>query len=178
MLVRIFRVLMRIVAAYNLDTKQYKSVNAFANNSIDEIVYCKSFENWFRDFQIIFLLLKVLYGLKQSLALWYKQLHHVLVDITFGFVLKMKCLFINQNFHVLLFFFVDDIVILYNRIYIFEIDHFQTQLFERFEMRYMKKLKWFLSIHIIRFCIKHFLSLCQNFYIEKLIKKIQYQFEN
>ena len=59
----------------------------------------------------------------------------------FESVLKMKCLFINQNFHVLLFFFVDDIVVLYDRIYIVEVDHFQTQLFERFEMRYMKKFE-------------------------------------
>ena len=169
--VRIFRVLMRIVAVYNLETKQYDAVNAFANSSIDETVYCKSFEGWFRDLQIILLLLRTLYGLKQSPALWYKQLHHALIDMGFEPVLKMKCLFINQNFHVLLFFFVDDIVILYDRIYIFEVDHFQTQLFERFEMRYMRKLKWFLDIHITRFRIKHFLSLCQDFYIEKLIKK-------
>ena len=171
MIARIFRALMNIVATYNLETKQYDAINVFANNSIDETVYCKSFENWFRDPQIIFLLLKTLYGLKQSPALWYKQLHHVLVDMGFEPVLKMKCLFINQNSHVLLFFFVDDIVILYDRIYTFEIDHFQTQLFERFEMRYMKKLKWFLDIHITRLRIKHFLSLCQDSYIEKLIKK-------
>ena len=86
-------------------------------------------------------------------------------------VLKMKCLFINQNSHVFLFFFVDDIVVLYDRIYTAEVDHFQTQLFERFEMRYMEELEWFLSIHITRFRIKHFLSLCQDSYIEKLIKK-------
>ena len=171
LIVRIFRALMEIVAAYNLETRQYDAVNAFANSSIDETVYCKSFEGWFRDPQIIFLLLKTLYGLKQSFALWYKQLHHVLVEMGFEFVLKMKCLFINQNSHVFLFFFVDDIVILYDRIYIVEVDHFQTQLFERFEMRYMKKLEWFLNIHITRFRIKHLLSLCQNSYIEKLIKK-------
>ena len=66
---RIFRTLMGIVAAYNLETKQYDAINAFANSSIDETVYCKSLEGWFRDLQIILLLLRVLYGLKQSPAL-------------------------------------------------------------------------------------------------------------
>ena len=39
------------------------------------------------------------------------------------------------------FFFVDDIVIIYDRRYIFEIEAFQTQLFQRFEMKYIDELK-------------------------------------
>ena len=77
---RIFRALMGIVAAYNLETRQYDAVNAFANSPIDETVYCKPPKGWPRDPQIILLLLRALYGLKQSPALWYKQLHHRLVE--------------------------------------------------------------------------------------------------
>ena len=38
---RIFRVPMALIAAYDLKTRQYDAVNAFANSSIDEAIYCK-----------------------------------------------------------------------------------------------------------------------------------------
>ena len=39
--VRVFRSLMVIVAAYNLKTRQYDAINAFANSFINEVVYCR-----------------------------------------------------------------------------------------------------------------------------------------
>lgn len=38
---RIFRSLMALVAAFDLKTRQYDAVNAFANSPIDEATYCK-----------------------------------------------------------------------------------------------------------------------------------------
>ena len=75
---RIFRALMAIVAAFDLETRQYDAVNAFANSSIDEATYCKPPEGWSAgsDSNILLLLLRALYGLKQSPALWYRHLRH------------------------------------------------------------------------------------------------------
>ncbi len=39
--VKIFKALMTVVVAFDFDTRQYDAVNAFANNFINETIYCK-----------------------------------------------------------------------------------------------------------------------------------------
>ena len=43
--IKIFKALMIIVIAFNLNTRQYDAINVFVNNDIDEFTYCKSLEN-------------------------------------------------------------------------------------------------------------------------------------
>jgi hypothetical protein len=59
----------------------------------------------------------------------------------FELVSDVECLFISQTTHLLLFFFVNDIVMLYDRRYLLEMKVFQTRLFQRFEMRCLSELK-------------------------------------
>ena len=168
---RVFRSLMAIVAAYNLETRQYDAVNAFANSPIDEAVYCRPPEGWPGNADVFLLLHRALYGLKQSPALWYKHLFQALVDLGLEPLVEVECLFMSRNSHMLLFFFVDDIVVLYDHRYASEVDEFQTKLFERFEMRYIGELEWFLGIHISRDRTNHTLSLCQDSYVDKITSK-------
>lgn len=42
----IFRSLMALVAVFDLETRQYDAVNAFANSPIDETTYCKIPDGW------------------------------------------------------------------------------------------------------------------------------------
>ena len=167
---RIFRALMALVAAYDLETRQYDAVNAFANSPIDEAIYCKPPDGW-AGLNVLLLLLRALYGLKQAPSLWYRQLSQVLIEFGFEPVLEVECLFLSENAHIILFFFVDDIVLIFHRLYIFEVDEFQSKLFNRFEMRCLGELEWFLGIHIARDRAKHLLSLCQESYIDKLVNK-------
>jgi hypothetical protein len=177
---RMFRILMIVVVAFDLETRQYDAINAFANNSIDETIYCKFSERWFdycsddqnwKNINVLLLLQRTLYDLKQSSILWYKHLWQALIDMKFNFIFEVKCLFIFKNTHLLLFFFVNDIVLLYDSRYTIQVDLFQFKLFDRFEMRNLEKLKWFLSIHVIRRRIKRLLFLSQKSYIDKLIIK-------
>ena len=74
---RIFRALMTIVAVFDLKTRQYDAVNAFANSPIDETTYCRPPDGWQQaggspNFSLR--LLRALYGLKQSPSLWYRLL--------------------------------------------------------------------------------------------------------
>ena len=39
----------------------------------------------------------------------------------------------------MLFFFVDDIIIIYDRRYVSKVDEFQAKLFKRYKMRYLGK---------------------------------------
>lgn len=119
----IFWALMAIVAAFNLDTRQYDAINAFANSEIDEPTYCKPPKGWTGSDLILLLLLWALYGLKQSLALWYRNLSQKLVELGLEPVTGVDCLFINN--YMLVFFFVDDIVVLFDCQHVKEVDKFK-----------------------------------------------------
>ena len=101
---------MALAAAFDLNTRQYDAVNAFSNSSIDEPTYCKPPVGWKRSTAILLLLLKALYGLKQLPALWYRHFSQTLVEIGLEPVAGIDRFFTND--FMILFFFVDDIVIL------------------------------------------------------------------
>ena len=58
---QIFQALMALVAAFDLETRQYNTINAFANNLIDESTYYKLPKGWSESQSILLLLLKALY---------------------------------------------------------------------------------------------------------------------
>ena len=140
----IFRVFAAIIAAFDLETCQYDAVNAFANSQIDELTYCYLPEGFQCSQKTLLLLNRVLYGFKQSPVLWYKHLSTTLIELGLDPTPGVECLFTNQYFMV--FFFVDDIVTIYDRRYKHQVDTFQTQLFKAYEMRYLGELEWFLGI--------------------------------
>ena len=60
---------MIIIIVFKLNIRQYDAMNVFANNDIDELTYCKSFNDWKKTHNVLFLLLKTFYELKQSSTL-------------------------------------------------------------------------------------------------------------
>src|SRR6266436_9602366 len=62
---RIFRALMAIAAAFNLEIRQYNAVNAFTNAKLIKPLYCYCLEGFGQDRHVLELLM-ALYGLKIS----------------------------------------------------------------------------------------------------------------
>ena len=89
-----------------------------------------------------------MYGLKQSSVLWYKNYLQLLIELKLKPVAEVDCLFINS--YMLLFFFVDDIVMLFDWQHLKKINEFQVKFFNIYEMRYLGNLEWFLGIWISR----------------------------
>ncbi|EKG09276.1 Reverse transcriptase RNA-dependent DNA polymerase [Macrophomina phaseolina MS6] len=118
---------------------------------------------------LVLLLLRALYGLKQSPALWQKHLSTTLQNLGLTEVPEAPCLFTNE--HLVLFFFVDDIVVIYHKDQTAHVDELQRKLFEIYEMRYLGEIQWFLAIRIIRNRNERKLWLCQDSYISKLTAK-------
>jgi hypothetical protein len=169
---RIFRVLMTLTAALNLETRQFDAMNAFVNSLIDESIYCRSSEELIINESLEILFLKrALYEPKQSSTLWYRHLFETLITMNFESVAEFECLFISQDTHLLLFFFVNNIVLLYDKRYSTQADEFQMKLFNRFEMKCLRKLKWFLKISITRDRETRKVWLSQESYVKKLINK-------
>ena len=111
LIIRIFRALMIIVTIFELSTRQYDAVNVFANNDIDEFIYCKSFDDWKETNNVLFLLLKALCELKQFSALWYRHLLIIFNKLNLEQIANIECLFMCDN--MIFFFFVNNIAIMY-----------------------------------------------------------------
>ena len=165
---------MTIINVSNLKICYYNAINAFANSDINESTYYILSEKWKKTTNILYtkvllLLLKAFYELKQALALWYQNLRKIFIDLELKQVLEIKCFFIN--IYILVFFYVNDIIVLYEKKYIKQMKEFQNKFFQIYEIRYIDELQWFLEIHISRNHNQCILTLYQNSYIDKFIIK-------
>jgi hypothetical protein len=163
-----FRALMIISAAFNLKIWQYDVVNAFINNEIDEELYNENSNEFFR-LNYCWRLNKTLYKLKQVSILWYRNLITILKDLKLQSISKVNCLFVND--WLILFFYVDDIMIICLKENLNRMRFFEKSLMKRFEMKIFEKLKWFLKIRITRDRVNKKIWLCQDFYIFKMMTK-------
>ena len=125
---------------------QFDTVNAFANSPIDKPTYCKLPAGWEGDQSLLLLLQQALYGLKQSPALWYRHLSATLTNLGLETVPGVQCLHTNQ--YMLVFFFVDDIAVIYDKKFTHQVNEFEKKLCRTYEMRSLGQIEWFLGIHI------------------------------
>ena len=169
LIIKIFRTLMIIITIFDLNIRQYDAINAFANNDIDEFIYCKSFDDWKKTNNILFFLLKTLNELKQFLILWYRHFSIIFNNLNLKQIFDIECLFICD--YMILFFFVNDIAIMYYFQYFKQIDVFEKKLFEIYEMKNMNEIEWFFNIRITRDKKQQTILFCQNNYIDKFINK-------
>jgi Reverse transcriptase (RNA-dependent DNA polymerase) len=163
-----FRALMAIAAAFNLEIQQYDAVNAFVNSKLNEDIYCYSPEGFERQGSC-WHLLRAFYGLKQSPLLWYTDFTAAIEELGLHPIPGINCLYAND--HLLLFFYVDDIAILYSKQHHDEFKQFKHGLLQRFEMRSLGNLTWFLGIRIKREHSTRKAWLCQDSYISKIATK-------
>ena len=108
-----FRALMAITAKFDLETVQLNAINAFVNYELDEVVYMKQPPNFKIGRNIILQLRKALYGLRKSPLLWQKELISTFKNLEFKKIPQKSYVMINKD--VIIFFYVNDIVIYYRK---------------------------------------------------------------
>ncbi len=163
-----FRALMIISAAFDLDIWQYDAVNAFINSSIDEKLYSECPKEFIKP-EYCWKLKKALYELKQAPILWYRIFTNALKELRLHSVSRINCLYVNR--WMMLFFYVDDIVIICAKKNAKRKRIFEKALMKRFELRVLEELNWFLRIRVIRNREERKIWLCQDSYIAKMISK-------
>ena len=168
---RAFRALMAIAAAFDLEIFQYDAVNAFTNSTLDETVYCECPQGFEQSDQFL-LLLRALYGLRRSPLLWLKEFSCTLTEL--GLKEIESCLFTND--WLVVFFYIDDIIVMCRTKDLPKLYPFKEALFSRYEMRDLGELSWFLGIRIIRDRSKRKIRLCQDSYIDKITKKFNLEY--
>ncbi len=164
---KVFRILMTLVAAFNLKTRQLNAINAFLNAHNDEFIYCQMSDDYRLNEKVI-KIIRALYEQRKSSLLWLRILIIKCLEMRLQSISEESCLFINKD-EIFMFFYVDDIVFAYR------VDRQQaTELLISnlkciFEMRNLDILKFFLRMRVIQ--KSEMIFLVQDVYAEKLIKK-------
>ena len=71
---------------------------------------------------------------------------------------------------------MDDIVSLCHTTDLPKLHQFKQALIEQYELKDLGELSWFLGIRTIRDCSQRKLSLCQDSYVDKIIKKFHLEY--
>jgi hypothetical protein len=165
---RVFRVMITLCAYFDLEAKQFDAVNAFGNSKLRKKIWIQ-FPYGFKIPGYILLLQKALYGLRISPLLWYELLCSIMKQLGLSPVPECACLFTNEQ--LLVFFFVDDIVVLYHRTSQKAYESFRTGLMTPIKVREIGDLKWFLGIRVVRDRDQRKIWLCQDAYVSRIAKK-------
>ena len=162
---RSFRVLMAIAARFDLELMQYDAVNAFVNAELQEDVFMRM-PNGYRKPGKILKLQKALYGLRKSPLLWQREFTGTLRKLGFEPIPQEPCCFARDG--ILLFFYVDDIVLAYRKAQEETARLLINQLQRKYKLSGGEPLEWFLGIEVLRDRKQRLIWLSQSAYIDKI----------
>ena len=164
---RSFRTFMAIAARFDLELKQYDAVNAFVHAPLDSTVYMRM-PPGYGERGKIYRLNKAVYGLRKAPLLWQRMFTSTLLEIGFTPIPHEPCCFACDG--VLIFFYVDDIVIAYRKSNESLARDLMSQLKRRYNLTGGEDLQWFLGIEVHRDRSKRLIWLNQSSYIDKIVK--------
>lgn len=166
---RTFRAAMAIAAEFDLEVDQYDVKTAFLNAVRDENVpvTCE-YPDGFKKPGTLLEVKRALYGLRDSPLLWYREFKSTLLKAGLIPSTEEPCLFYNEQRTVLLVFFVDDILVLYNKKHKAEAQKLERHLKSVYELKDQGPVSWFLGIKVIRDREARKIYLSHDSYIEKI----------
>jgi hypothetical protein len=166
---KIFRCLIALAAAFDLELYQYDVLNAFLNAELDRTTYVRCPEGYEKELGQLLELKRALYGLRDAPRLWYKHLTATLEKLGLRQVPGVPCLYSNDQ--LIVFFFVDDIVVAVASKNKDAYHRFDQQLRATYDVRFLGELKWFLGVRVIRDRSQKKIWLMQDSFIEKVAAK-------
>jgi hypothetical protein len=117
-----------------------------------------------------------LYGLKDAPLLWYEHLKKTLKKLDLKPVEGVQCLFTSNR--LIVFFYVDDIVVLVHASYLSHQLQFEQELKKEYEIRSLGELRWFLGIRVLRNKPQRRIYLIQDSFIDKVTSKFEINTSN
>jgi hypothetical protein len=168
-----FRIIMALVAHFDLELHQMDVKTAFLNGDLEEEVYMKQPEGFDDNTQKACKLNKSIYGLKQASRQWYIKFHKVITS--FGFIENFvdQCIYLKVSGSKVIFLvlYVDDILLASNDLgFLHEIKQF---IFQNFEMKDLGEASYVIGIEIHRDRKQRILKLSQKAYIEKVLERFR-----
>lgn len=171
------RIIMALVAHFNLELHQMDVKTAFLNGDIDETIYMVQPENFVLGDpkNMVCKLRKSIYGLKQASRQWYHKFHQVILSFGFEMNTVDDCVYhkFSGSRHIFLVLYVDDILLATNDIGMLH----ETKKFlsKHFEMKDLGDASFVLGIQIHRDRSRGILGLSQKSYIDKVLKRFGLQ---
>ena len=145
---------------------QFDAMNAFLNARLPRKMYCRTPEGFADELGELLELQRALYGLKEAPLLWYQELSSTLQKLGLKPVPGAPCLYTNDK--LIVFFYVDDIVVLVHPLNMSYYQTFKQQMLATYEIRELGELKWFLGIRVIREELSRSIYLIQDSFIDKI----------
>lgn len=167
------RVLMQLAAQYDLTLHQMDVKTAYLNAPIDTEIFLEQPEGFevkgAGGNKLVLKLNKSLYGLKQSGRNWNNLLHTFLIENKFVQSQSDHCVYTKstEDETIIIIVWVDDIVIAANNEDV--IHKTKKVLKDRFRMKDLGKLNYFLGIHFEQG--KDYVRMSQKRYTEKLLER-------
>jgi len=167
----IIKMLLALAAKYDYEAEQMDVVTAFLEAHLKEEVWVQQppgFEQKGPNGTFLACRLnKALYGLKQAPREWYATLKVYLISIGYQRVEIDHSVFIHDN-GIIIAIYVDDLLILGPNIS--DIEALKLQFAERFQMKDLGSIGWYLGMHITRDRAERTLWINQSTYIKRAIE--------
>src|SRR4051812_48764381 len=168
-----FRIIMALVAHFDLELHQMDVKTAFLNGNLEENVYMKQPKGFFMEGEehMGYRLKKSIYGLKQASGQWYLKFNDTIKRFGFKENVEYNCIYakFKSGKYIFLILYVDDILLASSDVSLL----LETKKFlsSNFDMKDLGEASYVLGIEIHRDRKNGVLGLSQKAYCEKILKK-------
>ena len=162
------RILLALATVNNWEVHQMDFVTAFLNASLDEEIYMEQppgYENGNPD--EVCLLIKGLYGLKQSPRQWNKKYKEIMVKLGFVCITADESVFVNGQ--LIVGVYVDDLIIVSPHLQ--KIEKFKKDIKKEYDVKDLGKLSVILSMKWTRNREERTSFLSQQAYAEEILER-------
>jgi hypothetical protein len=168
-----FRIIMALVAHYDLELHQMDVKTVFLNGDLEKNVYMTQPKGFIVEGKqsMVCRLKKSIYGLKQALRQWYLKFDRTIRNFGFKDNVEDNCIYakFKNGKYIFLILYLDDILLASGDVNLLQ----ETKKFlsSKFDMKDLGEASFVLGIEIHRDRKKGILGLSQKAYIEIFLKK-------
>ena len=168
------RIILAIAAVEDLEIHQMDVVAAFLAGHLDEIIYMEQpegFKQGTDEDDLVCLLEKGLYGLKQSARVWNRKIRRMLKTKGYLQTHSDHCVYVHPKTKVIVAMWVDDLIIAGSNME--KINKLKRELKKAFEMTDMGELKYFLGMQVYRNREEREIHINQSGYTKAMLDKFK-----
>ena len=155
---------MGIAAVFDLDAESMDAINAFLNSRLNKPVYAYLPDGYKVPDHVAQINL-AMYGLARAPKEWYNTNTEALKEAGFTVIPEAPCIWTHPDRQVIIFFYVDDFVIMGRKN---KVEWAKDYLKQKFPMRDMGPVEWMLGVKIGRHRRHRSVYFSQETYIQKI----------
>ena len=167
------RIIMALVAHFDLELHQMDVKTAFLNGNLDEDIYMEQPEGFTKkgNEHLVCKLKKSIYGLKQASRQWYIKFNNTITSFGFKENIVDQCIYlkVSGSKFIFLILYVDDILLASNDLGL--LGETKEYLSKNFHMVDMGEANYVIGIEIFRDRSRGVLGLSQKGYIDRVLER-------